>query len=93
MLELHPVAAGAQFGQCAILQHSTSPRFLEDGLSEEAQALYCRPLKSASQARHAPQAGRRSSRPTVTGILINHHPFFLSGRSFRSKRRLHKDRD
>ncbi len=34
-----------------------SPGF-EDSLSDEAQALCCRPLKSASQARHAPQPGR-----------------------------------
>ncbi|MGA7125460.1 MAG: hypothetical protein WBZ19_04080, partial [Chthoniobacterales bacterium] len=34
----------------------------EDNLSDKARALYCRPLKSASQARHAPQAGRGRSR-------------------------------
>jgi hypothetical protein len=34
----------------------------ENSLSNEANALWCRPLKSASQARHAPQPGRRRSR-------------------------------
>jgi hypothetical protein len=34
----------------------------DDSLPDEAEALYCRPLKSASQARHAPQPGRWQSR-------------------------------
>jgi hypothetical protein len=34
----------------------------EDSLSDEALALCCRPLKSASQARRAPQPGRGRSR-------------------------------
>jgi hypothetical protein len=34
----------------------------EDSLSDVAQALYCRPLKSASRARRAPQPGRGRSR-------------------------------
>jgi hypothetical protein len=37
----------------------------ENSLSKEAQALWCRPLKSASQARHAPQPGRWRSRKDV----------------------------
>ena len=47
-------------------QHSSTPILraagIEDSLSDEAQALCCRPLKSASQARHAPQPGRWRSR-------------------------------
>jgi hypothetical protein len=35
---------------------------LAEVLSDEAQALYCRPLMSASQARRAPQPGRGRSR-------------------------------
>jgi hypothetical protein len=47
-------------------QYSSTPSLrspgFEDSLSDEAQALYCRPLKSASQARGAPQPGRGRSR-------------------------------
>jgi hypothetical protein len=34
----------------------------QDSLSDEAPALYCRPLKSASQARRTPKPGRGRSR-------------------------------
>ncbi len=76
--EPQPRVRGVQFRLGAVLQHSNTPARnasrsdaggpslrmagFEDSLSDEAQALYCRPLKSASQARRAPQPGRGRSR-------------------------------
>jgi hypothetical protein len=63
---------------CAVLQNSNTPARnasrsdaggpsfrvagFEDSLSDEAEELLCRPLKSASQARRAPRPGRWQSR-------------------------------
>jgi hypothetical protein len=71
-------ATRVQFRLGAVLQHSNTPARnasrsdaggpslraagFEDSLSDEAQALYCRPLKSASQARRAPPPGHGRSR-------------------------------
>jgi len=53
-------------GALLIRQYSKTPSLrskgFEDSPSDEAKALQCRPLKSASQARRAPQPGRWRSR-------------------------------
>jgi PAS domain S-box-containing protein len=57
------------------LHHSITPAAeIDDSLSDEAQALQCRPLKSASQARRAPEEGRRRSRENEIADEISEFP-------------------
>ena len=64
---------------------ATSPSLrvagFEDSLSDEAQALSCRPLKSASQARRAPQPGCGRSRKDEDEYEVHGEPsgYFSAG--------------